>query len=87
MDPGEKTSAVLKREFGEEAMNSLQKSRADTQIPKKEEELDLIPNSQDGFNSTNAYLMPLMGSWGWGGSRVSPQHGLWSESSGLGSQL
>ena len=42
----------------------LGKSRADTQIPKKEEELDLIPNSQDGFNSTNAYLMPLMGSWG-----------------------
>ena len=65
----------------------LGKSRADTQIPKKEEELDLIPNSQDGFNSTNAYLMPLMGSWGWGGSRGSPQHGLWSESSGLGSQL
>ena len=29
MDPGEKTSAVLKREFGEEAMNSLQKSSAE----------------------------------------------------------
>ena len=36
MDPGEKTSAVLKREFGEEAMNSLQKSRADTQELEKQ---------------------------------------------------
>lgn len=26
MDPGEKISATLKREFGEEALNSLQKS-------------------------------------------------------------
>lgn len=60
----------------------LGKSRADTQIPKKEEELDSIPNSQDEFNSTNTYLMPLMGSWGWGGSHVSPQHGLWSELQG-----
>ena len=47
-------------------------SRADTQIPKKEEELGSIPDSQDEFNSTNTDLMPLMGSWGWGGSRVSP---------------
>ena len=36
MDPGEKTSTVLKREFGEEAMNSLQKSRADTQELEKQ---------------------------------------------------
>lgn len=50
---------------------NLGTSRADTQIPKKEEELDSIPNSQDEFNSTNTYLMPLMGSWGWGGSCVS----------------
>lgn len=31
MDPGEKISATLKREFGEEAMNSLQKSRKEMQ--------------------------------------------------------
>ena len=31
VDPGEKFTATPKREFGEEAMNSLQKSRADTQ--------------------------------------------------------
>ena len=29
VDPGEKISATLKREFGEEALNSLQKSRAE----------------------------------------------------------
>lgn len=29
MDPGEKISATLKREFGEEALNSLQKSSAE----------------------------------------------------------
>lgn len=32
--------------------------------PKKEGELDSIPSSQDEFNSTNTYLMPLTGSWG-----------------------
>ncbi|EAW50115.1 hCG2036954 [Homo sapiens] len=31
VDPGEKISATLKREFGEEAMNSLQKSRKEMQ--------------------------------------------------------
>lgn len=29
VDPGEKISATLKREFGEEALNSLQKSSAE----------------------------------------------------------
>lgn len=29
VDPGEKISAALKREFGEEALNSLQKSGAE----------------------------------------------------------
>lgn len=29
VDPGEKISAALKREFGEEALNSLQKSSAE----------------------------------------------------------
>lgn len=32
--------------------------------PNKEGELDSIPSSQDEFNSTNTYLMPLTGSWG-----------------------
>ena len=32
--------------------------------PKKEGELDPIPSSQDEFNSTSTYLMPLTGSWG-----------------------
>lgn len=36
VDPGEKISATLKREFGEEAVNSLQKSRADTQELEKQ---------------------------------------------------
>ncbi|KAB0347793.1 hypothetical protein FD754_012650 [Muntiacus muntjak] len=36
VDPGEKFSATPKREFGEEAMNSLQKSRADTQELEKQ---------------------------------------------------
>ena len=36
VEPGEKISTTLKREFGEEAMNSLQKSRAETQELKKQ---------------------------------------------------
>ena len=34
MDPGEKVSATLKREFGEEALNSLQK------LPEEKVELE-----------------------------------------------
>lgn len=37
VDPGEKISATLKREFGEEALNSLQKSSAEKR--KLEEQL------------------------------------------------
>jgi ADP-ribose pyrophosphatase len=36
VDPGEKISTTLKREFGEEAMNSLQKSRAEKQMLEKQ---------------------------------------------------
>ncbi|KAB0336552.1 hypothetical protein E2I00_010759, partial [Balaenoptera physalus] len=36
VDPGEKISTTVKREFGEEAMNSLQKSRAETQEMEKQ---------------------------------------------------
>ncbi|XP_012656767.1 ADP-ribose pyrophosphatase, mitochondrial-like [Otolemur garnettii] len=36
VDPGEKISTTLKREFGEEAMNSLQKSRAEMQELEKQ---------------------------------------------------
>uniref|UniRef100_A0A8D2AMS4 ADP-ribose pyrophosphatase, mitochondrial n=1 Tax=Sciurus vulgaris TaxID=55149 RepID=A0A8D2AMS4_SCIVU len=36
VDPGEKISTTLKREFGEEAMNSLQKSRAERQELEKD---------------------------------------------------
>lgn len=36
VEPGEKISTTLKREFGEEAMNSLQKSRAETQDLEKQ---------------------------------------------------
>uniref|UniRef100_A0A4X1V147 ADP-ribose pyrophosphatase, mitochondrial n=1 Tax=Sus scrofa TaxID=9823 RepID=A0A4X1V147_PIG len=36
VDPGEKISTTLKREFGEEAMNSLQKPRAEIQALEKQ---------------------------------------------------
>ncbi|KAB1270834.1 ADP-ribose pyrophosphatase; mitochondrial [Camelus dromedarius] len=36
VDPGEKISSTLKREFGEEAMNSLQKSRTEAQELEKQ---------------------------------------------------
>ena len=36
VDPGEKISTTMKREFGEEAMNSLQKPRAETQELEKQ---------------------------------------------------
>ena len=36
VDPGEKISTTVKREFGEGAMNSLQKSRAETQELEKQ---------------------------------------------------
>lgn len=36
VDPGEEISTTMKREFGEGAMNSLQKSRAETQESKKQ---------------------------------------------------
>nr|XP_033802259.1 ADP-ribose pyrophosphatase, mitochondrial isoform X2 [Geotrypetes seraphini]XP_033802260.1 ADP-ribose pyrophosphatase, mitochondrial isoform X2 [Geotrypetes seraphini] len=53
VDPGEKISATLKREFGEEALNSLQKSSAERQ--KLEEQL-LQLFSQDHFIAYRGYV-------------------------------
>ncbi|KAM9033166.1 ADP-ribose pyrophosphatase, mitochondrial-like isoform X1 [Sarcophilus harrisii] len=44
VDPGEKISATLKREFGEEAMNSLEKSRAEKK--ELEEQLHQLFNQE-----------------------------------------
>ncbi|XP_030052941.1 ADP-ribose pyrophosphatase, mitochondrial isoform X2 [Microcaecilia unicolor] len=53
VDPGEKISITLKREFGEEALNSLQKSRAERQ--KLEEQLQQL-FSQDHFVAYRGYV-------------------------------
>ncbi|KYO38064.1 ADP-ribose pyrophosphatase, mitochondrial isoform A [Alligator mississippiensis] len=64
VDPGEKISATLKREFSEEALNSLQKSAAE--IKELEQQLDKLFNQQhlvvykgyvdDPRNTDNAWL-------------------------------
>ncbi|XP_019408355.1 PREDICTED: ADP-ribose pyrophosphatase, mitochondrial isoform X3 [Crocodylus porosus] len=64
VDPGEKISATLKREFGEEALNSLQKSAAE--IKELEKQLDKLFNQEhlvvykgyvdDPRNTDNAWL-------------------------------
>lgn len=55
MDPGEKLSAALKREFGEEALNSLQKTAAEKE--EMEKQLNRLFNQDHFVVST----FPLLG--------------------------
>lgn len=57
VDPGEKISATLKREFSEEALNSLQKSAAE--IKELEQQLDKLFNQQHLVVSLSRFVIVL----------------------------